>query len=70
MRTGVFFYFFLDWRNTIAPLLYVGLILVLLGLNYLEVAMRWAIEGKHVYVCLASIVLVLWICRFRDARKK
>lgn len=29
MRSGVFFYFFLDWRNSIAPLLYMALLLVL-----------------------------------------
>lgn len=38
-------------------------------LNCLEFFMRWAISGRHVYICVASVAVSAFIGRFRDARK-
>ena len=69
-RTGVFFYFFLDWRNPgwSAPIAYVVLLGVLSLMNGLEVGMRYLIARNNVVGCMLSVFATLLICRFRDSR--
>jgi hypothetical protein len=70
LRTGVFFYFFMDWRNPgwSAPIAYAVLLGVLSLMNGLEVAMRYLIAQKSFVGCALSIPFTLLLCRFRDSR--
>ncbi len=70
LRKGVFFYFFLDWRNPgwSAPVAYVVLLGVLSLMNGLEVGMRYLIARNNLLGCALSIPFTLLLCRFRDSR--
>ncbi len=71
VRNGVFFYFFLDWRNGwISPLAYVMLLGLLAVMNAFELATRYLIAREWVVLCALTVPATLWLGRYRDSWKR
>lgn len=67
-KTGVFYYFFLDWRRDYAAVVYVILLMACASFYLVELATRFAVRNNLWFFVLLICFFTAYICRLRDAR--